>query len=233
MTILCDVNDYIFSPLNEGRKTKFQKLFGKIHWKHILDLWSGYAGFYWALSYIEKIKTLDFFDFFQENINTLEEMLDEVSPEYLEKNFSETIHFLQEKWFVNSNTSYENIAQYFLEKVQEIKKFDFFDALPKNKYDTILSSEVIECVETEAEFEIGIQNIYNALSDKWEFIGNILHYFQKNSITEQLIEHKQEWKLNPDKNLLNFYLKKVGFNKIELEEIKVPRWKIIYFFAKR
>ncbi|MCD5382901.1 methyltransferase domain-containing protein [Candidatus Gracilibacteria bacterium] len=232
--LICDVNNYIFTKINEDRKIKFKELFGEIKGGRGLDLGSGFTGIYWLLSYVEKIESIDYFDYFDNNIKKLEEILNNISPEYLNENFSDTINFLEEEKFIQKNS--EELCINIIEKVGEIKQFNFFNEINNGNngdYDFIISSEAIECVENYEDFKKVVKNIYNGLNIGGLFIGNILEYKERNSITDDLIKNKQEGKLNPSIKTIKKAFLEIGFEIKKLKLIKNNRGNLIYFVGKK
>lgn len=229
----CEINDYIFEAPNEARKVKFQKLFSKVKGDNVLDLGCGYAGIYWALSYFERVNHIYFYDYYQENIDELNLIIDQLTPEYIEENFSETIEYLKEINLIEETKSYTQIAEELLSKIKTVKQQSFFDELPISTFDVVISSEAIECVDNETEFNRVLRNVYSSLKRSGTLIGNSLNYNIKTNLTEDLIASKMEGKLNPNEAELQRSLLNNLFNDIQIEVIEFPeltnRSKNIYY----
>ncbi len=87
--------DFIFNPVNDIRKLVFTELISKVHGDIVLDLGCGAVGHYWSLGYIDKVGTVDFVDCNKVFIESQSATINQLSPEYLEANFKETILFLK------------------------------------------------------------------------------------------------------------------------------------------
>ncbi|MFW5719445.1 MAG: methyltransferase domain-containing protein [Candidatus Dojkabacteria bacterium] len=231
----CEINDYIFEAPNEARKVKFQKLFSKVKGENVLDLGCGYAGIYWALSYFERVNHIYFYDYYQENIDRLNSIIDQLTPEYIEESFSETIEYLKDINLIYRTKSYSQIAEELLSKIKVVKQQSFFNELPTFNFDIVVSSEAIECVDNETEFKSVLKNIFSSLKYKGKLIGNILNYSKTTDLTKELISSKMEGKLNPNENELEVLLKKANFNNVDIEVVEFPelnnRSKYIYYSA--
>ena len=155
------------------------------------------------------------------------------APEYIEENFSETIEYLKVTNLIEEVKSYTQIAKELLSKIKVVKQQSFFDELPSSIFDVVISSEAIECVDNETEFNSVLRNIYSSLKQKGTLIGNILNYNRKTHLTEELIDSKMEGKLNPNETDLQESLLNNLFNDIQIEVIEFPelnnRSKYIYY----
>lgn len=233
----CEINDYIFEVPNRARKVKFQKLFSKVKGDIVLDLGCGYAGIYWVLSYFERVNHVYFYDYYQENIDKLNSIIDQLTPEYIEESFSETIEYLKEINLIEASKSFNQIAEELLSKIKVVKQHSFFHELPISTFDVVISSEAIECVDNETEFKGILKNIFSSLKSKGKLIGNILNYNKATYLTKELISSKMEGKLNPNENDLGVLLKKENFNNVQVEVVKFPelnnRSKYIYYSARK
>lgn len=189
----CDLWDYIFEPLNDARKFKFLDLIKDISWEKICDVWCGYSWLFWALWYFERVNEIYFYEFYDAYLNKLNFYIDNISPEFLEENFSEVITFLQNNNLIDKNKTYSDIAQELLEKVIWVEKIDFLQEIPWNDFDVIFANESIECVQWNDIFLGVLKNIYDSLVIWWKLYFIMLWYDTKNSTTQELIDLKLEW----------------------------------------
>jgi len=216
----CELNEYIFEPLNPARKVKFKKLFSKVNGADVLDLGCGYAGLYWALSYFERVKNIYFYDYYAFNIDILNLIIQKLTPEYIQENFADTVAFLKKIKLIDPTKSILKIAEELLSKIKHVKIHDFLCDLPNCTFDVVISSEAIECVEDEDEFNKVLKNIFNALKPMGKLIGNILNYNKLTEFTQSLITQKMDGKLNPNEVELRMYLEKQGYTNICIEVIR-------------
>lgn len=188
----------------------------------VLDLGCGEAGLYWALGYVEKAKSLSFYDINEEHLQTLSAQVESISPEYLENHFSETIDYLRENAFISPETNIENIAVKLIESVSDISKFNFQNSNSSQKFDTILCIESLQVTDNQEDLNNLIFNISKLLKDNGEILGISWRYNNFNEHTQHLVSLNYDGLLNPDENNFGMAFKNAGLTIHILQTVKTP-----------
>lgn len=181
----------------------------------VLELGAGETPWFWALGYIQNSNSVLFTDRNQEYLDNFIDFIQSVDEDYFEQQSRETISFIR------SITKRSITAQKSLEGLMnktEVRKLDFSKPFNLEKqFDTVLSVESIECVDTKDEFEIAFQNVHNYLKQGGRFVCVALPYKVQDEKVEKLIKQGLEGRLNPDKNAFQEVATKVGFKNINIE----------------
>jgi 2-polyprenyl-3-methyl-5-hydroxy-6-metoxy-1,4-benzoquinol methylase len=213
--------DFIYEPITAFRKLIFKEIISKVEGKTVLDLGCGQVGHYWALGYQEKVETIDFLDYHQTNIQILSEKVTSINPEKLEQNFADTIEFLKESE-IAALQNYQEIAFNLVSKIRNLEVFDFLKDQWAEKYDTILAVESLECVNTDEDFILGLNNTAKLLQPNGKLLALILRYNLTSSYTQKLIFEKMEGGLNPNQNQIESYFKNSNLEISWIKTITVP-----------
>lgn len=190
--------EYIYEPITRFRKTVFEKLISKVVTGSLLDLGCGQVGEYWALGYSHRVDSIDFFDYHTSNIHALSDKIDSLSPDLLQNKYSDTIAFLKTANIIPATINNEELATNVITKVRSLKTYNFLVDSSINKYDTVIAIESVECVDSESDFVLGLDNIASLLQPNGIFLGLILRYNFMQDYTNELISYKMEGRLNPD-----------------------------------
>ena len=213
--------DFIYEPITPFRKLIFEKLVSKVKGQKILDLGCGQVGHYWALGYCGKIQTVDFLDYHDSNIQILSEKIATLDPLVVEENFSDTIKFLHDSKIIN-NQNYQEIAFNLVSKIQHQEVFNFLKDQWNQKYDTVLAIESLECVNTEEEFILALNNTAKLLKPNGKLLALVLRYKVGDDYTNKLISDKMEGSLNPDQEKLKKLFQKSNLELSWIQTIYVP-----------
>jgi cyclopropane fatty-acyl-phospholipid synthase-like methyltransferase len=213
--------DFIYEPITPFRKLIFNKLISKVRGQKILDLGCGQVGHYWAFGYQDKVEMIDFLDYHQTNIEILSEKITSINPEKLEQNFADTIKFLKDSKTI-SLQSYQEITFNLVSKVRQIETFNFLKDKWTEKYDTILAIESLECVNTEEDFILALNNTAKLLEKNGKLLALILRYNLPDNYTKKLISEKMEGGLNPNQKQLEKMFENSDLSLDWIKNIPVP-----------
>lgn len=213
--------DFIYEPITPFRKLIFEKLISKVKGKKVLDLGCGQVGHYWSLGYQDKVEMIDFLDYHQTNIEILSEKIASINPEKLKQNFADTINFLKDSKII-SLQSYQEIAFNLVSKIRQMEVFDFLKDRWTEKYDTILAIESLECVNTEEDFILALNNTAKLLKKNGKLLALVLRYNLPDNYTHKLIYEKMEGDLNPDQKQLEKMFENSNLSLDWIKNISVP-----------
>lgn len=213
--------EFIYEPITEFRKLIFEKLIRNINGQKVLDLGCGQVGHYWSLAYAERVKTIDFLDYHQSNVDILSKEISLINPENLEQNFADTIKYLAESKTITM-PSYQEIAFNLVSKIGQVEVFDFLKDKWTKKYDTILAIESLECVNTKEDFILALNNTAKLLEPDGRLLALVLRYNLPDSYTQKLISEKMEGGLNPNVNELKSFFNGSNLDLTWIESIDVP-----------
>lgn len=213
--------NFIYEPVTPFRKLIFEKLVSKVKGQKILDLGCGQVGHYWALGYCDKVEIIDFLDYHESNIQILSEKIATLDPPLIQQNFADTIRFLHDSNIIN-NQNYEEIAFNLVSKVQHQEVFNFLKDQWNQKYDTVLAIESLECVDTEEDFILALNNTAKLLKPNGKLLALVLRYNLGDDYTNKLILEKMEGGLNPNEKKLKELFKKSNLELSWIQTILVP-----------
>lgn len=213
--------DFIYEPITPFRKLIFENLVSKVEGQKVLDLGCGQVGHYWALGYSGKVKTIDFLDYHQTNIEILSEEITSINPEKLEQNFADTIKFLTDSKIITLQ-NYQEIAFNLVSQIKQTEAFDFLKDKWTEKYDTILAIESLECVNTKEDFILALNNTARLLEPKGKLLALVLRYNLTDNYTHKLISEKMEGGLNPDQKELEKMFENSDLSLNWIKTVAVP-----------
>jgi 2-polyprenyl-3-methyl-5-hydroxy-6-metoxy-1,4-benzoquinol methylase len=213
--------DFIYEPITPFRKLIFENLISRVSGQKVLDLGCGQVGHYWALGYSDRVKTIDFLDYHQTNIDILSEKIASINPEKLERKFADTINFLKDSKII-SLQNYQEIAFNLVSKVRQTEVFDFLKDILAEKYDTILAIESLECVNSKEDFILALNNTAKLLEPKGRLLALVLRYNLPDNYTHKLISEKMEGGLNPDQKQLEKMFKNSDLSLNWIKTVAVP-----------
>ncbi len=194
---MSDYFDFVNEPITYLRKSIFKKLISKIKFGTILDLGCGSVGHYWSLGYINEVENVSFVDYNNNNIIELESIITNLDPTLIESNFGDTIYFLLQNNIIKPSSNHESIAVDIVSKVNNLQVYDFLNEPMDVKFDYILTLESIECVQSEKEFILALNNIAAMLQPEGKLLCHTLRYQNKTDYTKQMIIDKMEGEFNP------------------------------------
>ena len=227
--------DFIYEPITSFRKLIFEKLISRVNGESILDLGCGQVGHYWALGYCDKVEIIDFLDYHESNIQILSEKVATLDPFVLEQKFADTISFLEDSKIINSQ-NYQEIAFNLVSKIQNQEVFDFLKDRRNQKYDTILAIESLECVNTESDFILALNNTAKLLNPNGKLLGLVLRYQLNDEYVQGLVLDKMEGLINPTEKQLKDLFEVSDLKLDWIEAIPVPELhnypEAIFFEAK-
>jgi hypothetical protein len=210
--------DFMYQPINLIRIATFKDLISKVKGDKVLDLGCGAVGHYWALAYIHQVQYVDMVDCNSEFVDALSEIVNCITPEYLEQNFEDTVEFLKNNQSIPVDQNYYTLAENLVTKINDIKVFDFLKDSLKTKYDIVLAMQSIECVDDENQFLVAINQTANLLELNGIALIQVLRYRSVTDYTQGLIDQKMEGILNPDIIMIQELF---GNSKLQIDDIKI------------
>ena len=212
--------EYIYNALSSYSKKIFTDLISHIRGGKVLDLGCGWTGHYWLLGYIERAESISLYDYDEKNVALLSGKInDEVLTE-IEK-FSGTITFLQQKELLSTITK-EDIAMQLVERVQEIKTFDFLKPNITKKFNYIFSLEALQCVANNEEMETAFKTCYDLLEKEGMLLATLVMKKEINEKANNLISIKLDGSYIFSEDTVTDTLEKVGFTNITTSMYEIP-----------
>jgi hypothetical protein len=191
---------------------------------NLLDIGSGLQGLRWLLLYIQKVSSVTLTDCNLKVIHSLSSVLNGLDPENIEEMFGDYIEALRKLGYFSRDTDYHSLATLIHKKEIKALFYDFTGDVtrshpePGKSYDTVISCEAIECVDTLEELQKAVSNVYMLLRSGGVFAGITYKYEVRNEYVEALIEKKEEGKLNPDTDTLKCIFNDTGFQNVKMHE---------------
>lgn len=192
-----DNYQYIFRPLTHIRKEKFKRIVSQIDGGDVLDLGCGQTGHYWALGYAHKVDSIAFYDVVEENINEQIVNIENLSPDFIDENFQNTLDFLKAEEIIPEDMTSRDIAENIISKTADIRTFDFSNDRTDDTFDIILAMESVEIADNYEQFVATLKNVRSMLRPGGKFIGLILPYGDLLPSTQEQINIRREGRLNP------------------------------------
>lgn len=211
--------DYIYWPLSSNKRLMIDRVMGQVTGPDVLDIGCGEAGLYWALTYASKIKSMSFYDLDKDATDTLLRQLDEISPDYLERHFSDTVNYAKAQNVLAANISFDDLAISLIEKTHSVRPFNFRQDKSDERFDTILSLESLQVADTQEELSNQVANTASMLKSGGKILGIGWCYDRLDAETEMLIRLKSFGRLNPSARQYETAFAAAGLTVTQMETI--------------
>lgn len=212
----------MFWPLSANKRLMIDRVMGDVTGPDVLDLGCGEAGLYWALTYAARVKTLSFYDLDESATENLLRQLDDISPDYLERHFADTVRYAAGAGVIGANVSYDDLARALIEKTREIRAFDFRCDNGDSRFDTILSLESLQVADTQEQLSAQIRNAAAMLKQGGKILGIGWCYDRLDADTEMLIGLRSFGRLNPSAQHYQAAFTDAGLTVTRLETVPTP-----------
>lgn len=207
-------------PLTLYGQKIFREVIRRIDGDDVLDLGCGTVGHYWAMGYMQRVKSITYADYCEENIDLLSTTLARLTPDFLQFHYEDTIQFLQAEQLLSPTVTYEAIAEQLITTCAHTMVADFKQDLSfLGTFDTVLALESIECVDTQEEFFHVVSTIYRLLKPNGTFVGIITPYDSKNAYTQMFIDRGVEGNLNPQRADVEATFQQAQFEHITVQTL--------------
>jgi hypothetical protein len=184
----------------------------------VLEIGAGATPWYWAIAYIHKVSEVVFTDVRPDFLSAYEEFIQTVDATDWEKATADTIALLKRKNILAPDHSPRLILEHlFLKSRIQTASFEAVHTIP-GLFDTVLSIEAVECVNSYDQLHAAFTAIYQKLQNNGLFVAVVLPYIQVDDRIQSLIDSGLEGQLNPDKKMIEQVATEVGFSDIELHE---------------
>ncbi|HVO29077.1 MAG TPA: hypothetical protein VMT81_03795 [Candidatus Paceibacterota bacterium] len=197
----------------------FKHLIRHVVGADVLDIGCGEIGYYWAMAYAHKVRSISFCDKNALNLKHLQRALDIFSPEFIAEYHADTMDFLKKEHIVPENYAFAAVAEDLLSKIKSIATCDFTKLGGTSRFDTILSVEAIECVDALSEFRNAMRSVYAVLNPGGLFLMAITPYDKMTDKVREYIDSGVEGKLNPGIVAAESELKSAGFTLETMETL--------------
>lgn len=220
----CDIN-YIYEPLTEYRRTILDVLGCYTPQESaLLDLGCGAVGFYWALSYLNKVNSVSFADRNDEMLEILSSRMDGLTPETLTEAFKDS---------APAGFDAETFLAELHRKTADVFAVDILQTPTPRKYDAILTLEVLDCAQTESELQIMASNVAASLDNGGRLIGCCLNYKEWSAELAALATQRLAGILNPSLEQVTLAIENAGLRIIYAENrpTGMSKYPLAHFFC--
>ena len=184
----------------------------------VLEIGAGATPWYWATAYIHKVSEVVFTDVRPDFLSAYEDFIQTVDAKDWEKVTADTVALLKKKNILAPDHSPGLILEHlFLKSRIQTASFESVQTIP-GLFDTILSIEAVECVNTYEQLHTAFTAIFQKLQNDGTFVAVVLPYVQVDDRIQCLIDSGLEGRLNPDQRMIEKVATEIGFTDIEIQE---------------
>lgn len=185
----------------------------------VCDLGSHAIGHYWAMGYIERVKSYSCYDLSPEAIEIFQNTINGWQAGDIMKKYPVFINYLYESGVIKEPP--EVIESQLIEKLDIVKVFDFLKDKPDKQYDIVMANESLPVVNSYEELLIGMKTAYDFLKDDGLFLSVSSPYDKETDDIIEMQQYRIEGTLSPTVEMMENAMKAVGFKNIDVKSMPI------------